>query len=58
MTDKERTADSQPTAPEPAEEQPTGELPVPEVQPETQGQEPVIADLGPDGEGDLSPGDV
>ncbi len=36
------------------EEIPEEDLPVPEMQPETQGHDPVIADLGPDGEGDVT----
>lgn len=40
------------------EEIPAEDLPAPEVQPETQGADPVIAELGEEGEGDLSPEDV
>ena len=44
--------------PDDADEIPAADLPAPELQPESQGEDPVIADLGEDGEGDLSPSDV
>lgn len=44
--------------PDPDDEIPTQDLPGSEPQPETQGEDPVIAELGDEGEGDLSPGDV
>lgn len=37
---------------------PLEDLPTSRVQPETQGEDPVIAELGEEGEGDLGPGDA
>ena len=44
--------------PDAADEVLSEDLPAPELQPESQGDDPVIAELGEDGEGDLSPVDV
>lgn len=44
--------------PDPEDEIPAQDLPGSEPQPETQGEDPVIAELGDEGEGDLSPEDV
>ena len=44
--------------PDPADEIPAEDLPPTGAQPETQDADPAIADLGPDGEGDLSPEDL
>lgn len=44
--------------PDPADEIPAADLPPSDAQPETQDADPAIADLGPDGEGDLSPEDL
>ncbi|QBE49524.1 sugar ABC transporter ATPase [Leucobacter triazinivorans] len=38
-------------------EVPAADLPTSESQPESQGEDPVVAELGDDGEGDLAPGD-
>lgn len=40
------------------DEIPFEDLPASETQPETQGADPVIADLGEEGEGDLAPEDA
>ncbi|MDZ8171674.1 hypothetical protein [Microbacterium xanthum] len=40
------------------EQIPTDDLPDDLPQPETQGEDPVVAELGEEGEGDLSPGDL
>ena len=40
------------------DEIPAEDLPSPESQPETQGEDPVIAELGDEGEGDLSAADL
>lgn len=40
------------------EEIPQTDLPSSTAQPESQGEDPLIADLGEDGEGDLSPDDL
>lgn len=37
---------------------PAADLPAPTDQPETQGVDPIAADLGEDGQGDLSPEDL
>ncbi len=37
---------------------PAADLPREAAQPETQGEDPVVADLGEDGEGDLAPEDL
>lgn len=37
---------------------PLEDLPTSRVQPETQGEDPVVAELGDEGEGDLGPGDA
>lgn len=44
--------------PDPADEIPSVDLPGSQSQPESQGEDPVIADLGDEGEGDLAPEDV
>lgn len=40
------------------DEIPAADLPVSDVQPETQDEDPVVAELGEDGEGDLAPEDL
>ena len=40
------------------DEIPSEDLPGSNLQPETQGEDPVIADLGTEGEGDLAPEDI
>ncbi|KAA9089854.1 sugar ABC transporter ATPase [Microbacterium radiodurans] len=40
------------------DEIPAEDLPVSRVQPETQGEDPVVAELGEEGEGDLGPEDL
>ncbi|RZI95397.1 MAG: hypothetical protein EOO67_02615 [Microbacterium sp.] len=40
------------------DEVPSADLPGSSDQPETQGADPVVAELGEDGEGDLAPGDL
>jgi len=44
--------------PDPADEIPAEDLHGSAGQPESQGEDPLIADLGEEGEGDLSPEDV
>ena len=44
--------------PDPDDEVPADDLPVSGPQPESQGEDPVLADLGDEGQGDLGPGDV
>ena len=44
--------------PDAADEIPAEDLPSSESQPETQGADPVIAELGEEGEGDLTPEDL
>lgn len=43
--------------PSPLDEVPAEDLPGASALPESQGADPAMIDLGPDGEGDLSPGD-
>ncbi|WP_431806355.1 sugar ABC transporter ATPase [Microbacterium paraoxydans] len=44
--------------PDPDDEVPAEDLPGSGPQPESQGEDPVLADLGEEGQGDLAPGDV
>ncbi|SBS72091.1 sugar ABC transporter ATPase [uncultured Microbacterium sp.] len=44
--------------PDESDEVPATDLPTSAEQPETQGEDPVIAELGEDGQGELAPGDV
>ncbi|GAA4785847.1 sugar ABC transporter ATPase [Microbacterium gilvum] len=44
--------------PDEADEIPAADLPRGEEQPETQEADPIVADLGEDGEGDLAPEDL
>ena len=44
--------------PGPADQVPAADLPGSAPQPESQGEHPVLADLGEEGQGDLGPGDV
>ncbi|GAB2569183.1 sugar ABC transporter ATPase [Leucobacter ruminantium] len=44
--------------PDAGDEIPAEDLPSSESQPETQGEDPVIAELGEEGEGDLTPEDL
>ncbi|MBS0024496.1 sugar ABC transporter ATPase [Microbacterium paraoxydans] len=44
--------------PDPDDEVPAEDLPGSGPQPESQGEDPVLADLGEEGQGDLGPGDV
>ncbi|WP_315105561.1 sugar ABC transporter ATPase [uncultured Microbacterium sp.] len=44
--------------PDPDDEVPAEDLPGSAPQPESQGEDPVLADLGEEGQGDLGPGDV
>lgn len=44
--------------PDPDDEVPADDLPASGAQPESQGEDPVLADLGEEGQGDLGPGDV
>ncbi|MFC4137453.1 MULTISPECIES: sugar ABC transporter ATPase [unclassified Microbacterium] len=44
--------------PDPEDEIPAEDLPRPEAQPETQGADPEVAELGEDGQGDISPEDL
>lgn len=54
MTDTNST----PEAPFDSDEIPSPDLPGSTDQPETQGADPVVAELGEDGEGDLAPEDL
>ena len=60
MSDTNPTPDTNPTADAPSDidEIPSSDLPDSTDQPETQGADPVVAELGEDGEGDLSPEDL
>ena len=40
------------------DEIPLADLPDPELQPESQGEDPLVAELGEDGNGDLAPEDI
>lgn len=44
--------------PDPDDEVPAEDLPNSTPQPESQGEDPVLADVGEEGQGDLGPGDV
>lgn len=44
--------------PSPDDEVPAEDLPGSALQPETQGGDPLVADIGEDGEGDLGTGDI
>lgn len=44
--------------PDDLDEVPATDLPTSAEQPETQDEDPVIAELGEDGQGELSPGDI
>lgn len=44
--------------PDPDDQIPAEDLPASPSQPESQGEDPVLADIGDEGQGDLGPGDV
>jgi len=52
------TGDDPAQIPADDDEIPAADLPIDDAQPETRGNDPVIAELGEDGEGDLAPEDV
>lgn len=52
------TGDDPAQVPTDDEEIPAADLPVEDAQPETRGNEPLVAELGDDGEGDLAPEDI
>ncbi len=54
----ERTAALDPDEFSPDDQIPDSDLPSRAVQPETQGADPTLADIGEDGQGDISPQDL